>query len=183
MCGIISTGLVIYQISKTRSFSRLESLLKAGRWKEADRETLILMLKLANREKASSFESYSLKDFPCDALHNINQLWLRYSSGRFGFDAQKKIYLDCGGNIKGNRLDDEIVINRFGERVGWKSSKKWLNYDKLNFDLSASNGHLPSLIHGDLLVFGGCEEVTIVGGVFMYGCLRTLFSRIDMCNV
>ncbi|KYC42116.1 hypothetical protein WA1_19150 [Scytonema hofmannii PCC 7110] len=33
----------------------------------------------------------------------------------------------------------------FGDKVGWRVQKKWLQVNELTFDLSSPVGHLPSL--------------------------------------
>ncbi|MBE9010211.1 GUN4 domain-containing protein [Pseudanabaenaceae cyanobacterium LEGE 13415] len=177
--GTVITAFTAYQISETMQYSKLNALLRDGRWKEADRETLTVMLSIARLEKQGNFQNYSLNSFPCSALSRIDSLWSQHSAGRFGFEAQQKIYVDCGGDIKGNRLDSESVISLFSERVGWKVGKTWLEYDGLTFDPSAPDGHLPALMRGGALVFGGCEEVALVGGFFMYGCFRRASQNCD----
>lgn len=72
-------------------YTRLRDLLKAGKWKEADEETLTVMLKAAGREKEGWLNSDSIEKFPCTDLRTIDQLWVKYSKGRFGFTVQKRI--------------------------------------------------------------------------------------------
>ncbi|CCQ59603.1 GUN4 domain-containing protein, partial [Crocosphaera watsonii] len=39
-------------------------------------------------------------NFPCEDLRIIDQLWVKYSNGQFGFSVQKQIYMDELGGTK-----------------------------------------------------------------------------------
>jgi eukaryotic-like serine/threonine-protein kinase len=121
-------------------YTRLRDLLAAGKWKEADQETRKVMLKAARREKEGWFDTDSIENFPCDDLRTIDQLWVKYSQGRFGFSVQKKIWLEVGGKV------DYETECKLGDRVGWRKEGKWVNYDydDLTFKQKAAPvGHLP----------------------------------------
>jgi len=119
-------------------YTRLRDLLAAGKWKEADQETRKVMLKAARRETEGYFTKESIDNFPCDDLRTIDQLWVKYSQGRFGFSVQKKIWLECGGKV------DHKTECKLGDRVGWRRGGNWLNYDDLTFNnKQAQEGHLP----------------------------------------
>ncbi len=76
------------------NYSFLEELLSQGQWKEADRETIRVMLEAVNREYEGWLTSKTIKSFPCADLQTIDQLWVHYSGGKFGFSVQLQIYLD-----------------------------------------------------------------------------------------
>ncbi len=118
-------------------YTRLRNLLAAGKWKEADEETLKVMLKAARQEKEGWFTKESIENFPCDDLRTIDQLWVKYSQGRFGFSVQKKIWLEVGGKVD---YDTECKL---GDRVGWRKGGQWLDYSNLTFKIAAQAGHLP----------------------------------------
>lgn len=118
-------------------YTNLRDLLAAGKWKEANEETRKVMLKATRREKQGWFTTESINNFPCDDLRMIDQLWVKYSQGRFGFSVQKKIWLECGGKV------DYETECKLGDRVGWRERGSWLNYDKLTFNKQAQEGHLP----------------------------------------
>jgi eukaryotic-like serine/threonine-protein kinase len=86
-------------------YSKLRDLLAAGKWKEADEETLRVMLAVAKREDEGWFNKESIDNFPCADLRTIDQLWVKYSNGRFGFSVQKRIYQSLGGT---REYDSEI---------------------------------------------------------------------------
>ena len=114
----------------------MRDLLKAGKWKEADEETLAVMLNCAGREKEGWLDSDSIEKFPCTDLRTIDQLWVKYSNGHFGFSVQKRIWESVGRNYE-----------KLGDRVGWRGGmwldKKWLNYNKLTFCETVPQGYLP----------------------------------------
>lgn len=80
-------------------YTNLRDLLKAGQWKEADQETLAVILKAANREEEEYLNVESIENFPCTDLYTIDQLWIKYSGGQFGFSLQKEIWLGVGGEF------------------------------------------------------------------------------------
>ncbi len=122
-------------------YQPLETYLKNGQWREADEETFKVMLKVANREEQGLLNIDSIDNFPCEDLRTINQLWLQYSNGKFGFSVQKEIYESLGGT----RQYNEEVFENFGDRIGWKKGENnWLYYDELTFKITAPKAHLPS---------------------------------------
>jgi hypothetical protein len=90
-------------------------------------------------EEDGYFNINNILNFPREDLCIINQLWLKYSNGRFGFSVQKRIYQSLGGK----RNYDEKIWEAFGDSIGWKKEGRWLNYDDMIFSLKAPEGHLP----------------------------------------
>ena len=149
------------------NYTRLRDLLAAGKWKEADEETLAVMLKASSREKQGWFDDESINNFPCTDLRTIDQLWVKYSNGRFGFSVQKKIYLECGGKTDGEYYEE--AWEKFGDLVGWRVKGNWI-YVERAFNTSAPQGHLS---------YEG------VGGLSGRGKLIVFFltSRLMKCNI
>ena len=153
-------------------YTRLRDLLAGGKWKEADEETARVMLAVAKREEEKWFRDKHIKNFPCQDLRTIDQLWLKYSNGRFGFSVQKRIYqgLDATGKHK---LE---IWEAFGDAVGWRKDGEWLVFYKdISFDITAPEAHLPIAPWkrglGGLLAGLGC---------WVGSCL---FSRIETCEL
>ncbi|WP_334310590.1 GUN4 domain-containing protein [Dolichospermum circinale] len=122
------------------NYSKLRDLLKAGKWKEADEETLRVMLAVTKREKEGRLDIESIENFPCEDLRTIDQLWVKYSKGRFGFSVQKRIYKSLGDTIS----YDNIIFECFGDRVGWRKGGNWLyEYSDITLDFYSPEGHLP----------------------------------------
>jgi len=123
-------------------FQNLEALLKAGKWREADLETLNLMLKLTKREQEGWLKIEDVKNFPRQELRKMDQLWVKYSNGKFGFSVQKQIWLELGGKLDGEY--DRDTFRKLGDRVGWRKNGEWLSYDSYTFSsTNALPGHLP----------------------------------------
>ncbi|WP_235528981.1 GUN4 domain-containing protein, partial [Cylindrospermopsis sp. CR12] len=122
-------------------YTRLETLLKAQDFREADLETYRVMLAVANRQSEGSFRIEDAENFPCQELRTIDNLWLKYSQGKFGISVQQEIYKNLGGT----KQFDVNVWRSFGDRVGWRKQGSWLDYKDLNFSLSAPTGQLPVL--------------------------------------
>ncbi len=123
----------------------LISLLKAGKWKDADRVTGTLMLQISCQEQDGWLNSESIKRFPCQDISKINELWLKYSNGRFGFSVQRQIWL---------KLDRDWI--KVGDRLGWRVNNSWKEYSELTFSIHAPEGAFPTFWGGEgrKLVFG-----------------------------
>ena len=157
------------------NYNKLRDLLNEKKWKEADQETSKVMLKAAERESAEWLSSEDIDNFPCEDLRTINQLWLHYSEGKFGFSVQKEIYESLGGT----KDYKERVWSNFCDRIGWKKEGEYLNYSDLTFNLeSAPQAHLPiECVLGETLGWRGMfvwreGEVCVV-----------LFSRAKTCDL
>ncbi|MHC0066526.1 GUN4 domain-containing protein [Nostoc sp. UIC 10890] len=146
-------------------YTRLRDLLKARQWKDADEETLAVMLKASGRKSEGWLDSESINNFPCTDLRTIDKLWVEYSNGHFGFSVQKRIWENVGKDYE-----------KFGERVGWRKGmfgnetknwlSNWLSYLDLTFTTASPQGHLPAPIFYRLIV-----------------CMVVLFSRVETCKL
>ncbi|MEA5579121.1 GUN4 domain-containing protein [Anabaena sp. UHCC 0451] len=180
-------------------YHQLAYYLAAGMWEEADNETLKVMLEVAGREKQGYLEIEDIEKFPCEDLRIIDQLWVNYSNGHFGFSVQKQIYLEVGGILLGQqtnsplkkiltpflslysrlggkvRDEDEQIYEayqRFGDRVEWKVNNKWIDNSlrhQVKYSTKAPRGHLPTRIPEK------CQ--------FNYKHLSSLASRLVNCNI
>lgn len=172
-------------------YTRLRDLLEAGQWKEADWETLDVMLTVAGYVRSSAgrvpstlLTDESIENFPCTDLRTIDQLWVKYSKGKFGFSVQKKIWQEVNE-----------VFEDFGDCVDWRKSKiesswfgrlqvnkKWLSYKELTFNLEeAPKGHLPVCGMRCLCVFPKPKTGFFVGLSYTICHVWTvLFSRRDL---
>ncbi|WP_341735223.1 serine/threonine-protein kinase [Microcoleus sp. CAWBG640] len=154
-------------------YINLRNLLAVKKWKEANEETARVMLKVAGREEEGWLDTKSIDKFPCEDLRTIDQLWVKYSDGRFGFSVQKRIYQSLGGT----RKYDGKVWEAFGDKVGWKKNNSWLYYNDLTFSEKAPEAHLPGAV--------GFRQDN--GGFWVGGCALwvgvELFSRVETCKV
>ncbi|MBD2314273.1 GUN4 domain-containing protein [Desertifilum sp. FACHB-1129] len=156
--------------AKGVDYSRLRDLLKVGKWQDADTETAARMLEAAGREEEDWLWHEHIDNFPCKDLRTIDQLWVKYSEGRFGFSVQAKIYRSLGET----RSYDEKIWNAYADRVGWRKQGHWVNYSNLIFNTTAPLGHLPRGAYR-CGWFGWFWRVMVAG--------EALFSRIRTCKV
>lgn len=155
-------------------YRNLRNLLAAGKWKEADEETGKLMLKVARREKEGWLDSESIDKFPCEDLRTIDQLWVKYSNGRFGFSVQKRIYQSLGGTRK---CGDYKFWDAYGDRIGWRKNGEWLYDIQLTFSTKAPEAHLPCGVGVWWLEdFGFRFMGTEMSWVY-------IFSRVETCGL
>jgi hypothetical protein len=122
-------------------YTNLSDLLFAKKWKEANEETIKLMLKCANREEQGYLDIDDCRNFPQEELRIIDQLWLKYSYNRFGFSVQKKIWVELFGKLDGNY--DYDMFNKLKDKIGWRKDGEDLKYSDVIFAADAPLGHLP----------------------------------------
>ena len=149
------------------SYVKLHNSLAAGRWREAEYET--------QRVMSSYLSSEVIARLSCtDLLFKIDEPWVRYSSGRFGFSTQFKIYYDSGVNPNVHGVyqwaDQDDKLYRFFDLVGWLGDGDGILYEDLIFDLSAPSGHLPALVYWQDVAFSWEGEL-----------LRYFFSQFWNC--
>jgi hypothetical protein len=132
-------------------YGRLQSALAGKRWKEADQETRIAMFRAIGLDPFGEPlpNPYRIAECPCRDLQIVNQLWVQYSRGRFGFSVQRSIWRP----LHDLYWDKADVWGSFGDRVGWRSGlmftdKRWKRYGEMTFSLNAPVGHLPFLGDG-----------------------------------
>jgi len=148
------------------NYTKLRDLLATGEWQKADEETAKKMLEAAGRRKDGWLRIEDIDRFPCEDLQTIDQLWVKYSNGRFGFSVQKRIYESLGGT----KDYDNKIWEAFGDRVGWRVNNKWFYYNELKFNTKAPVAHLPMGRVGR-------------GMVGWRGLWELLFSRVETCRV
>lgn len=127
-------------------YSKLRNLLKAGKWKEADQETLELMLRAVNRQNEEYLNIESVENFPCADLYTIDNLWSKYSSGQFGFSLQKEIWRKVGGELG---HDDTGIRDNFDDSTLGISHSVEPMYDLSNSNYK--NAILTKVQHDNVL--------------------------------
>ena len=117
-------------------------MLKAGKWRDADLETWELMKKLTKREQEGWLGVEDVKNFPRQELRKMDQLWVKYSNGKFGFSVQKQIRLELRRESNGE--SDWDTYKKLSDHVGWRKHDTWLSYDSYTFSTNAPPGYLPT---------------------------------------
>ena len=120
-------------------YKALSDYLENNHWKEADQVTEHLMRQLS-----------------VDLLI-LDELWTRFSDGRFGFSIQSQIWQELGCivtippdykyGMAWETGDSDVALekaHKFAQRVGWMNDLgEWIKYENLDFSLNAPYGHLP----------------------------------------
>ena len=168
-------------------YTKLRDLLAQGKWKEADEETLAVMLKVAGREAEDWLRVKDIENFPCTDLRTIDTLWVKYSEGRFGFSVQKRILENVGGTPNA----DYETYERFGDRIKWRVNNEWReNYADFTFTKEAPFGHLPCvwIVIGLWKIMTVDLDLRILGdevgrGLSVGRGISSLASRLVNCNI
>ena len=150
-------------------YNNLRDLLKAQNWEEADKETYEVMIKAVGKKSGNyfNFTIDELLNFPCQDLRTIDQLWVNYSNGRFGFSVQKEIYLSVGGEFSSDEYNF-LAWNMFVHDVGWNTK-----YDVHKNHIP--RGHLPFSIYGRVFFLGDFQSRVVR--------IFSLVSRLLNCNI
>jgi len=169
-------------------YSKLRDLLRAGKWKEADEETLKKIVECCSGKKvflglAFSVDADNLRSIPCADLQTIDRLWIKYSNARFGFSVQRKLYLDVHGKFPNKTYkswDHSGVggFSPFARRIGWmaRDGSNWIK--PFQFTAEVPRGNLP--VFYDLLV---CPRGYNIGkGYRSHGGYGELFLRLEDCK-
>jgi hypothetical protein len=154
-------------------YADLERYLKNGQWEAADNETYRLMITEVGKKEGQWFAREDLLNFPCDPLTVIDGLWVDYSSRKFGFSVQKKMYVDeCGGVPDGNVY--HVAFNKLSEMNGWAEGH-------IQYDLEAPLGHLPCPSRWNWGWEGWIRREFIDDSGWLIDGM--IFSRIQTCSV
>ena len=131
----MNTGIVHLHSERNIDYTPLQQLLAQQDFLASDRMTLELLCQLAGDAAVQRKWLYftEIESFPISDLLTVNNLWLTYSEGKFGFSVQREIWLSLGKNWE-----------KFWPKIGWKNGNNWTRYpNQFIWDLSAPKGHLP----------------------------------------
>ena len=140
------------------NYQKLDALLQAKKWKEADLETAKIIYAKSNELLPDDYTyfpwdyqyinrncivSAHIKIIPRRELVTINKLWVKHSKGRFGFSVQKRIWEKLGGGSDTSYTYYEVQ-DKFGDAVGWRKGDEWLYYvDLYDSTRVKPPGHFP----------------------------------------
>ena len=148
-------------------YQKLDDLLAVQKWREADALTRELMLKAANCIDSGYLNTDNINAFPREDLGTINQLWVNRSNNKFGFSIQKKLWLDCGGEIGQYDYD---IFEKFATKIGWYApqSKYWKTYAEFIDDIKNNKTAIPASLP-TFLGTGSQAKILKVGWVGLRG--------------
>jgi CHAT domain-containing protein len=102
------------ELSQDNFCDQLEDYLDQGNWRKADEETAWLFYSVMIQRVYKDW--YQLcRELPDTTLKNIDQLWVDYSEGNFGFSTQKQIWKSLGGNSD----EDYDTWKQFEQQLQW----------------------------------------------------------------
>jgi hypothetical protein len=115
------------ELSDENLCCQLEEYLQQKKWRDADEETARIFYLVMILKKYENLVELCEK-FPSQILNEIDQLWVKYSKGHFGFSVQKRIWESVGGKPD----SDYDTCENFARGVGWlEKNGLWRNYDTL----------------------------------------------------
>jgi hypothetical protein len=121
-----------YQLSlATHVFNKMEFFLKNKKWIAADNTyRQYIDYNIKNERNNSPKNS---KNLYCPYFQKLDNLWVKYSEGLYGFRVQKKIYLETGNKLNIDKVSntDEKSFDHFATRVGWKDIKDFDEWAKI----------------------------------------------------
>jgi formylglycine-generating enzyme required for sulfatase activity len=89
-------GIRIVRNRISQDYIKLTNYLAAQEWQKAAQETINVLLKASDSE--IQFDIAAINKIPCSCLSTINQLWLQYSTGRFGWGVREIVELWSANN-------------------------------------------------------------------------------------
>jgi hypothetical protein len=177
-------------INENNLYSDLEKYLQQQNWRKADEETTWIFYQVIGLEGLLLWYNL-LEHFPHDILNKIDQLWVRYSNGHFGFSIQKQIWERLGGKLDRFCLETKYEIKRkFGKEVGWwEDESNYRKYESLKFTIAESpKGNLPAhwitrpgSVKGELFVGCGCGPESCL--MLLFPNLKKIRVRSQFCRV
>jgi hypothetical protein len=172
-------------------YQELAQHLSNQDWRQADRATLEIMLRFSDRVEDGWLSSQAIAAFPCADLDRIDQLWQRYSQGRFGFRPQYQHYSTAIDAEPSAISPAQTIYTRaleLSKTIGWWQQGAHFHkyYNQLLFTIDAPEGHLPALWYWRIpwwrtLQFGGV-------GTGRGGCrvdaeaIEALMKRLQECD-
>lgn len=131
-------------VSDVNRYAKLRNYLQEKRWFDADLETTNLIMAIAGHNRLEELRPEEIQKFPCNSLRVIDNLWVKYSQGRFGFSIQLEIYKNCGGDREATIEENQKLVEQWGEKLGWRENDRWLRCEDLDYSLNAPEGCHPS---------------------------------------
>ena len=129
------TGIIPLNSDKNIDYLPLQKALSEGDFQKADLITSQKLCELAGEMALKRKWLYftEVTRFPNTDLLTIDQLWITYSEGKFGFSIQRSIWLSLNKNFV-----------KMWDKIGWRKNNNWTRYpQEFTWDITAPRGHLP----------------------------------------
>ncbi|MGL5508437.1 MAG: GUN4 N-terminal ARM-like repeat domain-containing protein [Microcoleaceae cyanobacterium] len=130
------SGLVSLKSDKGIDYSDLQTCLALEQFLEADKLTVEKLCQISGglASKRGWLYFSEVDKIPVQDLQTINNLWLIFSEGKFGYSVQRELWLGVGKNWE-----------KLWVKIGWKKANNWTRYPhEFIWDLTdAPRGHLP----------------------------------------
>ncbi|MBW4459682.1 MAG: TIR domain-containing protein [Nodosilinea sp. WJT8-NPBG4] len=148
-------GLILPNQPETQNSSdldKLESLLSAQKWQEADEQTKKIVLQ---DNQGNLLTAPKIRGLVLELLDSIDRLWIGYSDGKFGLRIQQQLWQKVLEPKKRSRFNPFAMVeppptesqawSQFVSLVGWYSDdkKQYVPDERFNFSIQASSGCLP----------------------------------------
>jgi GUN4-like len=141
-------------------YERLQELMKAGEWAEANLLTSRILLTIGKGNDQGYVNADQIAKMSCTELKTVDDLWRYYTRGRSGLSTQANVWRKIqDGSPK--------AMQKFEARVGWQ--KGVLNPDPK----AAQIGHMPLRPSGN----GGSPDAA--GG----GWIQAMPERLATCGM
>lgn len=128
--------LIILRKTLPKRYFSFVNYLANGRWRESDMETFSL-LSIPPEGEISIDELGKINNY---SVEEIDNLWDKFSGGRFGFSIQKKIFMYSGNRCDGNFSYESW--KDFLSRVGWENGD-YYRYQSVKSLTDFPEGHFP----------------------------------------
>jgi hypothetical protein len=148
-------------------YKNLHDLLEAGKWNEADKETVKVICSLM---PDGDYTYIDVDQIPPKDLKKINQLWVKFSNGRFGLSVQQSIWnkiLKAYNADESRYWIDDSAYNAFIDCVGWPRESDRIYHTDLEYSLKAPRGHLPAILMFENRYYNYCYFNQSIFGEFM----------------
>ncbi|MCT7985408.1 GUN4 domain-containing protein [Laspinema sp. A4] len=206
--------VVCYKFNRRKeliSKSRLRNFLAIESFKKADIETRKILLHLSDRTHEGVLRDIDIKNISCQDFQEIDNLWIRYSKGRFGYSIQRQIWKKHGLELETELVPTPYDPERLGYHVDkgfpvevgwwWEESRvgkishndpvAFKRFYQLNFTLKAPIGHLPTHLrtvnrHSNGKIIDN-RKLSSIDAVYLgelnEGCTLAIAQKIDECNL
>mmetsp|Transcript_14824 Transcript_14824/g.34931 ORF Transcript_14824/g.34931 Transcript_14824/m.34931 type:complete len:246 (+) Transcript_14824:76-813(+) len=146
-------------------FMPLATALMTSDWKEADKITREMLIFIAGAGPRSRKFVYwtEVPKIPVVDFVTMENLWLKYSDGKFGYTVQAKFWKTAQ-----KQAEEPEDFEVFCRKIGWnlvddelERKRRWFGNDEFIYDLEeAPKGHLPltSALRGTQLFKAICQH-------------------------